>query len=281
VILYFTPGGRLGNQLFQYAFLSGLAQPAEICITTRMEQLLEVIHPALRIWNIPAGVLYRLIDRLLLPFVIRPMSRCGIFSVVSEDGQGELRRRAGVLSSVTLVEGYFQRQAFVPPGFRSKLKIRAAYLERAKNVLSLLPARAPKVCVHVRRTDYRDFSVLGVTDPSLPLSYYTQLLDRFRSLMRGPHFLFLSDDPDWVEQTFSFVRERYVSRDEAGVDFALMALCDGAIMSNSSLSWWGAFLMKPGSPRFCPRFWLGWKSGTWHPRGIEPSFAVSVEVTGS
>ena len=139
---------------------------------------------------------------------------------------------------------------------------------------------APKVCVHVRRTDYRDFRVLGVEDHRLPLSYYEGLLERFQTLMSRPLFLFLSDEPDWVDRSFSSVRNRWTSRNPAAVDFALMTLCDGAILSNSSLSWWGAFLMKPDSPRFCPRFWLGWKSGVWHPEGIEPSFAIPVEVRG-
>lgn len=278
VIIYFTPGGRLGNQFFQFAFLTSLARPGEVCITTRMEQLLAVVRTYLRIWNISTGLLYRVLDRLLLPLVLRPLSRHGVFSAVTEDGRGGLCRRKGILPWITLVEGYFQRQVYVPSAFREAMRIKPALVRRARDVLALLPAGTPKVSVHVRRTDYHGLSILGELDPTLPLSYYSQLLRHFQATFSHPTFIFLSDDTEWVERTFSSVTDRLVSRNEAGVDLALMTLCDGAILSNSSLSWWGAFLMRPGSPRFCPRFWLGWKSRVWHPEGIEPSFAVAVEV---
>ncbi len=281
MILYFTPGGRLGNQLFQLAILVQLAGPGEVCITTRMEEVLEVMDTDLGIRNVPAGTLYRLLDRIFVPFLLKPLVSLGVFSRVSEDGKGGLRRRRGLLKRVQWVEGYFQRQSFVSPALRTRLRIKEALRHQALGILETLPAGTPKVFVHVRRTDYLSFFVRGTVDPTLPISYYEGRLDEFRSVMPKSFFIFLSDDPDWVQETFASVPDKLVSRNTPGVDLALMTLCSGGVLSNSSLSWWGAFLMKPDAPRFCPRYWLGWKSRAWHPEGIEPSFAVAVDVAES
>jgi hypothetical protein len=57
-----------------------------------------------------------------------------------------------------------------------------------------------------------------------------------------------------------------------------MTLCNGAILSNSSLSWWGAYLMKDKDKVFMPKYWLGFKNKRWHPDGIKLDFAEIVEV---
>jgi len=278
MILYFTPGGRLGNQLFQYAFLTRVARPREVCITTRMEQLQEVIEPRLRIWNVRAGLFYSLLDRLILPLLVRPLCRVGLLGLVAENRSGGLNERRGLIPGVRVVEGYFQRESFVPPGLRSRLELREPLMRRARQIVAGLPAGTTRVFVHVRRTDLKDFPVRGVPDPRLPLAYYERLLDRVNREIARPFFIFLTDDPDWVDRTFAGIHDRLVSRQTPGVDLALMTLCDTAILSNSSLSWWGAFLMRDGSTRYCPKYWLGWKSRAWHPDGIRPSFAVAVEV---
>jgi hypothetical protein len=62
------------------------------------------------------------------------------------------------------------------------------------------------------------------------------------------------------------------------VDFAIITLCEYGIMSNSSYSWWAAYLMKNRKKVFSPKYWLGWKSEQVYPLGITPSFADVVEV---
>jgi hypothetical protein len=62
------------------------------------------------------------------------------------------------------------------------------------------------------------------------------------------------------------------------VDFCILTLCDGGIMSNSTFAWWGGFLMKKG-PLIAPKYWFGFKSKVEFPRGISPSFAEIVNFT--
>jgi hypothetical protein len=88
----------------------------------------------------------------------------------------------------------------------------------------------------------------------------------------------MTDDVDYVEKNYSWVKNSTVSRNNMYVDFALMTLCDGGIMSNSSYSWWGAYLSKGRSNTVAPKYWLGFKSRKEYPLGILPSFAEIGEV---
>ena len=119
--------------------------------------------------------------------------------------------------------------------------------------------------IHVRRGDY-----VGLPNhfPTPTFDYYTRASDIV--LETSPHttFVVFSDDIAWCEEQFSgqvqFVRgvprpvevvER-VGAPEDQYDLFLMALCDKFIISNSTFSWWGAYLSD--SPDvFYPRTWFG------------------------
>jgi hypothetical protein len=42
-----------------------------------------------------------------------------------------------------------------------------------------------------------------------------------------------------------------------GIVFALMTLCEYGVCSNSSFSWWGAYLMKNKKIVIMPKYWYG------------------------
>ncbi len=51
---------------------------------------------------------------------------------------------------------------------------------------------------------------------------------------------------------------------------AIMSLCNHAILSASSFSWWGAALMStPQKFVIGPQYWLGFKSNEWFPDSIK------------
>lgn len=279
MIIYFTPGGRLGNQFFQLAFTASMARPRERIIFSQMDRVLSIVESGLRIIRIPRSFV-RFLDKIFIPFLFKPLIRLRIIThVFHEEGGVSPIVKRGLFSRIRYFEGYFQSESFFDRQKIVPWRVAESLLHQARTLMNQSAQGRPVVFVHVRRTDYLHFQVLGRLNPTLPLAYYHRLLKWFLENWRDPIFLFLSDDPAFVEREFAEVERKIISRQTPEVDFALMTLCQGAILANSTLAWWGAYLMRDSQKVFAPEYWLGWQSCRWFPQGIKPSFADIVPCT--
>ena len=102
------------------------------------------------------------------------------------------------------------------------------------------------VSVHVRRTDYLNISDIHRT---LPLDWYHEAMNYFP----GKKFLIFSDDLNWCKQTFP--EHEFSPFENEGEDMYAMTKCKGHIIANSSFSWWGAWLGK--GKTIAPKTWFG------------------------
>lgn len=290
-MIFFFARGRLGNQLFQYAFLKTLQRRGERIVTSGFEEMLGVFDIGPGVFNVRRQDRYTrtFIDKVLVPYLFEPMAKYRIVSSLVQQkipyGQHQI-----ATNTVTKTEGVFKRFRYVRLGFfqsealmgdeiANVLTIKPVYMEAAGRFLADIPETSHKVFVHIRRGDYLEWSVLGVKNPTLPLAYFHDRIAWFMQNKPNSFFVFLSDDPAFVAEEFSGVANKKISRDNpVGTDLAIMTLCDSGIISNSSLAWWGAYLMKKRDTVFAPKFWLGFKQRVWCPDGIRPSFARSVEV---
>jgi len=107
--------------------------------------------------------------------------------------------------------------------------------------------------VHVRRGDYMQISHIHYLQP---LSYYERGVD----LLSVKEVLVVSDDMEWVAAQPYFQGEtfRLVQGLNELETLALMSLCKEGVCSNSTFSWWGAFL-GPHAERntvVVPRRWI-------------------------
>ena len=107
----------------------------------------------------------------------------------------------------------------------------------------------------------------------MPVSYYKNALDKHFNDDQ-PVFVF-SDDLDWCRENFKDDRflistqnqlyEQTADTNDGRVksfipyyDLCMMSLCVGGIIANSSMSWWGAWLIEnPSSPIIAPNPWFG------------------------
>jgi hypothetical protein len=94
-----------------------------------------------------------------------------------------------------------------------------------------------------------------------------------------PHFFFMGDDPAWCEEQFGDLPHRTFSKGSPKEDLALMSLCAGGIISNSSFAWWGAHFCARTAPVIAPRYWFGWAQREWRPKGIDASDFNFIDVT--
>jgi glycosyl transferase family 25 len=103
------------------------------------------------------------------------------------------------------------------------------------------------VSIHVRRGDYLK---LQHFHPVQDMSYFIKSIETIQNKVgRDLIFLIFSDDLDWCRNNFSQLNISCVYVDESSnqlpkdvIDMYLMAKCNHNIISNSSFSWWSAYM---------------------------------------
>ena len=275
MILHFGYGGRLGNQLFVLAYIKAVRQSSEWVLCTRLGSGLRSVSRVPRCINLESRLVIFLVKKLLRPLVEGLIVPLRVFSSHMETLDGRVERTRGVLP-ITYLKGNYQFGSVTenPAPF----KLRRAHLESASDVLKEADGRTP-LFVHVRRADYLTYSVNGQLDPSLPMPYYRCAMRNLLARVPDPFLFFVGDEPEWLASVFGDIPHAQIIRREAPLDLAIMSLCWGGVISNSSFAWWGAFLCRNKEPVLAPRFWLGWRSREWYPPAIMTPMFDYIDVT--
>jgi len=102
------------------------------------------------------------------------------------------------------------------------------------------------VSVHVRRGDYMSNSAAHNFHGVCEMDYYRRAMDFLRSKVPGAKFYVFTDDPIWVKECFpcdaSWELVDQWDGKASWMDMWLMSRCRHHIISNSTYSWWGAWL---------------------------------------
>ena len=152
---------------------------------------------------------------------------------------------------------YFQTEKYfknIEDTIRSDFTFKQEVVDTCMDFFSTL--EGDKIFMHVRRGDYVNHPD---QHPALPVSYYEEAYKKFDN----PTVLVFSDDLEWVKQQEFFqgdnflisefdVRYDHLSDNIDGqgnslvpfYDLYMMTQCNGAVIANSSMSWWGAWLQK-------------------------------------
>lgn len=100
------------------------------------------------------------------------------------------------------------------------------------------------VSIHIRRGDFLNLPAFNVCT----VKYFESAIQRMKEIFGKVNFIFISDDIVWVK-TFTLEKDDFVvernmfERYSDWYDMYLMTKCEyGNIVSNSSFSWWGAWL---------------------------------------
>jgi len=217
--------GRLGNQMFEYAALRGIAS-----------------HHGYD-WSIP-------------PFHLKgienySLNECFKLESVTDKNIGTYDNFQYVVEKFfhfdeelfencpdnVSLHGFFQSEKYfkhIQDQLLIDFQFHDNILEPAKEVVSNWNN---PVSLHVRRTDY-------ITNPNhtvLSLDYYEKSLNYFND---DCEIIIFSDDPKWCMEQKLFESDRFLISETNNnhLDLCLMTLCSGHIIANSSFSWWGAWL---------------------------------------
>jgi len=145
--------------------------------------------------------------------------------------------------------------------FQTDLSVQA--LNRL-NIIKEQLGDKPTVSIHIRKGDYTlpQNQILNIIDED----YYINALTQNFLPIKDYNFLVFSNDIEYAKTQLEgdnvyFVEPKgidsysYTSSEKD--DLALLSLCDHHIITNSTYSWWGAYLSKsPNKKIICPTNWL-------------------------
>ena len=250
--------GRLGNQMFQYAALRGIA-------TNRGFD-----------WLIPPPDSYGDSNYGLFD--------CFKMSSVKEENFGYLNAQSISSNQFHFSEDffntcpdnvnlhdYFTTEKYfdnVKDIIREDFAFKDEILEPCKEVIDQLDN---PIFMHLRRGDY---AVNPSAHPMCPIEYYEEALTHFPE---DRCVIVFSDDIGWCREQSFFDSDRFMlsefderypqtcdtlqGRQQALIpyfDLCMMTLCTGGIIANSTMSWWGAWLMKNKTQAIIyPTRWFG------------------------
>ena len=292
-MIFFISDGRLGNQIFQYAFLNSIARKSEIILCLNMEEFtatfdiegsngrLIVLCTCLLKFRL-GRILFNHVVKPVFIFFMRTIARTRIIGFIyqKKNEQGRyvpsFAENKGFLPFRFVDQGYFQSERF----FNEKaldFRIKKQFEQKALQIISRIPQGYNTIFVHIRRGDYLHESFLGERGIDLPKNYFLKAIEIITKDTKKPFFVFLSDDPSYTRDCFLEIENKLISKENMQVDLALMTLCEYGITSNSSFSWWGARLMKKRKIVIFPKYWYGWKIKMSSHADIVPLWGIELD----
>lgn len=209
--------GRLGNQIFQFAFLYGLhkLKGYDYCIPPNTD-LLNCFNINCKIQN-----------NLILPKKF-------------ESGFGFDKSYPLNYKDKLDYKGYFQTEKYFKHCKRDLIQT-LQFKELHKKTLP----EQNLISIHVRRGDY----VGNAHHPVVSLEYINQA----KLYFQNKKFIVFSDDINWCKE--QNIGDYYAENINHYTDLYQMTQCSGSIIANSSFSWWGAYLT-PKEKVVAPKHWF-------------------------
>jgi hypothetical protein len=255
--------GRLGNQMFEYAALRGIASKHgyDWCIPPYNAESIE---------NYSLHYCFKMED-------VKEENR-------QQVNPGFVQERFFQYDEYLVekcpdnvsLHGFFQSEKYfkhIESVIRKEYTFHDEHLEPCKQIMDEFKDQEP-IMLHVRRgdpnlTDPRGFkwayTQCSSMHPPQTIDYYERALAEFDD--NQPVFVF-SDSVDWVKKQEFFSGDRFFISEPVDkyadgsftpyADLCLMSLCSHAIIANSSMSWWGAWLQtNPNKKVVAPNNWFG------------------------
>jgi len=252
--------GGLGNQLFQYGFGLYLADVLNTKVvfdvqTIRNEKSFTKRNLELSVFDIHLdlasgsdvkivkkfnkGILERIERKLVqkCPFLFRH------YYVESSARKHIINT---YLRDDCYYDGYWQSEIYLKaiehilrPKFVIKQALDLLNANMLKNIIS-----SNAVSLHIRRGDYLSIQSNTQIFNECTLYYYMNAVNLIREKVLNPTFYIFSDDIEWARA--HFIGQEYIFVDfntnSPGNDMFLMSHCRHHIISNSTFSWWGAWI---------------------------------------
>lgn len=226
--------GGIGNQLFMYASLMGLAEthgfeakiPPNLPLLNSFELSLSTLNDT---WEKENPLM--LYERAAAKYDNKLVKKLKASSANNKDA---------------IVYGYLQSYKYfshtrdkILKEFSMKETLLSQINNKSEDIKRKHGTNKTYVAVHVRRGDFLKYSEFGYRTGDM--SYFQKAMAQFD--MKNVVFLILSDDIYWCKANFpSHLHKEFVETNNAIIDLGIMTQCDHVIYDTGTYGWWGAWL---------------------------------------
>lgn len=259
--------GRMGNQLFQYAFAYVTAKKRKTWFWLEIEKN-KFYLKAFKL-NFPFSLLHKnLLFRAYCQLAVRIKMK---YTADLTDCKKKVH--IDNYSPNTLFKGYFQDASYFD-SFKKELQKIFSLKKKHKRDFEINYGKLfnnNKTLVICIRTgvDYKNFQLPDFNYPYvfLPIDWFVNIISKVKSEYQK--IIVISDE---ISEAKSILGEQdnYVYIEDAPeIQFQMLMNADACIISNSSYAWWGAYLnAKPNKKIYAPLNWAGYNIGVEYPAGI-------------
>ena len=253
--------GRLGNQMFQYAFIRGMSKKYGY----------DFIIPDA---NSDRFDNYGLFDCFKLEGC---KTGEGSYPTLECRDTAFNQKFLDDCSDNTNYSGVFQTEKYFANATEELRKDFTFHKEILDPCQEFIDNVGDVIFLHVRRGNSNlvgnrgekwSYQMLQDYHPLMKKEYYLEALSHFDESKK---VIVLSDTIDWwkkqdwlQDDRFLFSDSSYEVFDDGAsvpyIDLCLMSLCSGGIIANSSMSWWGAWLQNNTGKIIAPNPWYGAKA---------------------
>lgn len=159
------------------------------------------------------------------------------------------------------LDGYWQSPKYfseVEDTIRKDFTFKEKFSDKIENLMQKIKNQN-SVCVHIRRGDYIGNPLHDIVGKD----YYVKGIEKIKELTNVDKIYVFSNDIKWCEENIKFnyptmfVGDEYVGKKDEG-HLALMSACRNFVITNSSFSWWAAWLSENKNKIVvCPKQWFG------------------------
>ncbi len=236
-MIYVVFSDRLGNNLFQMAAALSLSKKIIICVPIHEEYLATLKYSSTFFKGfeildyIPAGI----------PVYEEPFYHYDKIPYADD--------------SDIVIKGYFQSYRY----FDRALVLNQYSID--DNTRTFIEKKYPEILkggytsIHVRRGDYLK---MLYKHPFCGLKYYKKAIDL---IGENENFIIVSDDITWCKNNIKLKNLIFAENTSPIIDLYIQSYCENNVLSNSSFSWWGAYLNKHINKKvIVPSLWFGYKA---------------------
>jgi len=244
--------GGLGNQMFQYSAGRALSLRLSLPLLLDASWFRRQFNPnVMTSRNYELSVFPNLenqdlVNKFPLPTAIQNITNLAKGERIFHDTKISTAEFSSLQTRKHLrLTGYWQNVAYfesIRETLCSDFSLNYASLLKANPKLLQLDSGST-LGIHVRRGDYVSLPPNSKTNRTPQASYYAEAIDLVMSRCDISKIVIVSDDVEWCQRHFNGNLFNIASEKNSSIeDFAIFYTCDHHIISNSSFSWWAAWL---------------------------------------
>ncbi len=259
--------GRMGNQLFQYAFGFLMAKKHKTFFLVDIQK--NKFYLDCFTLSFPHNFLYNKKILRIYCWLVRKIN------LKNHRDFLDLKTKLVLPQEVdqTSFNGYFQDADLMESNKKSLLRlftIKKSFQKVFKEKYGSFFNQNKTLVISMRLgQDYKDFKLPDLNNANvfLPNEWYTTILSKIEKEYNS--VLIISDEIEEAKLILGEKSNYIFINDLPEIQFQMLMNADGCIIGNSSYSWWGSFLnTKKNKKIYAPNNWAGYNVNIEYPTGI-------------